>query len=88
MGVLTRKTNATTRPGDILLRNKQPRRTRQQIEVDQARAVAAAKAKREEAEANHRAMLGRIAELEDSMEREDAASRTHSIRPDLLQPIM
>lgn len=86
MAVLTRKTNATTRPGDILLKNKQPRRTRQQIELDEARAAAAARAASEERAANHSAVLGRIAQLEDSMENEDAALRMHSIRPDLHQP--
>ena len=86
MAVHTRKANATTRPGDILLRNKQPRRTRQQIEADDARATAAAKATREQAAANHSAVLDRIAELEDSVAEEDAALRMQSNRPDLFQP--
>ena len=86
MAVHTRKANATTRPGDILLRNKQPRRTRQQIEADDARATAAAKATREQAAANHSAVLDRIAELEDSVAEEDAALCMQSNRPDLFQP--
>lgn len=86
MAVLTRKTNATIHPGDILLRNKQPRRSRQQIEADEARDAAVVRATREEAAANHSAVLGRIAQLEDSMELEDATLRKYSIRPDLRQP--
>jgi hypothetical protein len=86
MAVSTRITNSTAHPGDIVLRNKQPRRTRQQIEADEARAAAVGRAAKEEAAANHRAILGRIAELEDSMEQADAASRRHANRPDLLQP--
>jgi len=82
MAVLTRKTNSTTHPGDILLRNKQPRRTREQIEEGETRTAEV----REEAAAKHRAVLGRIAQLEDSMEEEDEALRMHSIRPDLFQP--
>ncbi|KAF8488249.1 hypothetical protein F5888DRAFT_1809866 [Russula emetica] len=86
MAVHTRKANATTHPGDILLRNKQPRRTRQQIEADDARATAAAKATREQVAANHSAVLDRIAELEDSVAEEDVALRMQSNRPDLFQP--
>lgn len=86
MAVLTRKTNSTSHPGEILLRNKQPRRPRQQIEADEARAAALARTTREEAAANRSAVLERIAQLEDSMEEEDATQRTHSIRPDLVQP--
>jgi hypothetical protein len=86
MAVSTRKANSTTHPGEVLLRNKQPRRNRQQIEADEAHAAAVGRAAKEEAAANHRAILGRIAELEDSMEQADAASRRHAIRPDLLQP--
>lgn len=82
MAVLTRKNNSATHPGDILLKNKQPRRSRQQIEVDEARAETV----REEAAAKHHAVLGRIAQLEDSMAEEDEALRMHSIRPDLFHP--
>jgi hypothetical protein len=86
MPVLTRKTNATTRPGEIVLQSKQPRRTREQIQADESRVAAVARATREEAAANHSLIVNRIAQLEDSIEEEEATLRMHSIRPDLLQP--
>jgi hypothetical protein len=86
MAVSTRKTNSTTHPGEVLLRNKQPRRSRQQIEADEAHAAAVSRTTREAAEANHRAILGRIAELEDTMELADAALHRRANRPDLIQP--
>jgi hypothetical protein len=47
--------------------------------------VAVARSTREEAAANRSAVLGRIAQLEDSMEEEDATLHMHMIRTDLLQ---
>jgi hypothetical protein len=87
MAVHTREKNSTIHPGKVLLTNRQPRRTRQQIDADEARAAAAARATTEEAAANHSAILGRIAQLEDSMEQEDAALRMHSTRLDMLEPM-
>lgn len=86
MAVSMHKTNSTTHPGEVLLRNKQPWWTQQQIKANEAHAAAVGRATREEAAANHHAILGRIAELEDFMEQADAASHRHAIRPDLLQP--
>ena len=86
MAVLIRKTNSTSHPGEILLRNKQTQHPRQQIEADEAHAAALARTTEEEVAANRSAVLEHIAQLEDSMEQKDATRRMHSIRPDLVQP--
>jgi hypothetical protein len=56
------------------------------MEADEARAAAVSRATGEEAAAKHSAILGRIAELEDSMEQADAVYHRYANRPDLLQP--
>ena len=79
MAIGTRKSNANVRPGRIVLENSRRRRTRKQIEEDNARANAAAVAEREEEEGRNK----RIAELEDGIERDEEQVRTHANRPDL-----
>lgn len=62
-----------------MLENSRTRRTRKQIEEDNARANAAAIAEREEQESHNK----RIAELEDKIERNEEQVRMHANRPDL-----
>ena len=80
MPITTRKSNANVHPGRIVLGNqKQPRRSRKQIEEDAARAKAAAVARAEEEVVCNR----RIAEVEDAIELNEEQVRIHTNRPDL-----
>jgi hypothetical protein len=54
--------------------------------VDETCVTAVARATRKEAMANHSLIVNCIAQLEDSIEEEEATLHMHSIRPDLLQP--
>jgi hypothetical protein len=83
MAIGTRKTNATVHPGAILQTNRQPRRTRGQIEEDKARAAATAIVAEEKAAAKYQSVLDRIAELEAAVEREEQGVKVHTLRPDL-----
>ena len=79
MPVSTRKKNAEAHPGRIILASQQPRRTRRQIEEDDARS----KAMKDRVDALHREDLDRLAQMEDTMEGEEEARRLHAARPDL-----
>jgi len=83
MVVGTRKTNATTRPGLIVLEGKQQRRTKEQIREDNALKKAENTTARMEAEASHHAMVSRIAQLENSIAQGEELVRGHAKRPDL-----
>lgn len=79
--VTTRKTNANAHPGRVVLENQQSRRGKQQIEDDNAIAEEVAHVREEEAAAKYRAMVERIAQLEDAIAEKDP--RAHAQRPDL-----
>jgi hypothetical protein len=79
MPVGTRKSNVNVCPGQIVLENSRRRWTRKQIEEDNAHAIAAAIAEREEEEGRNK----HIAELEDKIERNEEQVRMHANRPDL-----
>ena len=66
-----------------MLSSQQSRRTKQQKKQDEARAKAAAVAARDQAKADERAILTRIAHLEDSIESGEQLVRASSQRPDL-----
>jgi hypothetical protein len=83
MIVGTRKSNATKRPGKLLADSKQQRRTRTQIEEDEARTKSEAVAAKEVANAKHRAIITHVADIEDSIERDEEAIRAYKNRPDL-----
>ena len=82
--VATRKSNAQVHPGQILLNNQQPWRTRKQIEEDEARANTAATAKKNQAAEQGRQRLAHLAQLDEMLEKDDATLRQHSTRPDLV----
>jgi hypothetical protein len=79
MPVSTRKKNAEAHLGRIILASQQPRRTRRQIEEDDAHS----KAMKDRVDALHREDLDRLAQMEDTMEGEEEARHLHAARPDL-----
>ncbi len=83
MPVTTRKANADVHPGRVITEGQQPRRSKKQIEDDNARVRAAAHASREEAAAKYRAAVERIALLEDAVAIAEKDAWTHAHRPDL-----
>ena len=85
MTVTTRRSNAKSHPGQVVLDNQQKRRTKKQVQEAKARARAA----KDQEEARRRELPGRIAQLEDEIETEEQARHEHSMRPDLrgTQPI-
>ncbi len=83
MPVGTRASNAEAHPGRIVLETQQVRRTRKQVDEDEARRKAVAIATRKEAEARHQASIEKIALTEDSIEQDEEEIQRHSSRPDL-----
>jgi hypothetical protein len=83
MPVSTRRANADVHPGQVLLDSQQTRRTKKQIEADDTLARAAANASKEKATAKYRAMVERIAQLEDAAALVEKDKQTHANRPDL-----
>jgi len=77
--VTTRSRNANVHPGQILLDNKQARRSTKQVKEARRHAKAA----KVQEEARRLAVPGRIAQLEDEIETEEQARREYSMRPDL-----
>jgi len=77
--VTTRSRNANVHPGQILLDNKQARRSTKQVKEARCHAKAA----KVQEEARCLAVPGHIAQLEDKIETEEQAQCEHSIRPDL-----
>jgi len=65
-----------------MLSGKKPRRTKQQKEQDETRAKAAAMAAKDQAKADERAVVARIAHLEDSISSGEQAVQANSQRPD------
>ena len=86
MPVTTRRTNASTHPGDIVRNAQQNRRTRQEIEEEKAKAKATSIAVRQEAARKQCAVISTIVALKSLVEHEEKAIREHAIRPDLRHP--
>jgi hypothetical protein len=83
MVVGTHKSNATKHPGDLLKITSQLRRTRAQIEEDDARVEAAAISAKEDAIANHRAIVDHVVDIEEFTGRDEEVIRAYANRPDL-----
>ncbi|KAH9974166.1 hypothetical protein BGW80DRAFT_1249862 [Lactifluus volemus] len=83
MPITTRKQNAETHPGRVVLDTQKKRRTPQQILDDRMRAEAAAAEAAERAEATLEEIVGRINELEDEIQRDSQLTQKHATRPDL-----
>ena len=83
MPVSTRKANASVHPGQILLNSQQTRRTKQQVEDDNAMAKAAAHASQERAAEKHHTVVECIAQLEDEVALVEKDMQTYANRPDL-----
>ena len=81
MPMATRKSNADTHPG--LPDKPHVRRTSKQVQDDRAQAMAAAVAEKQNQEANRRAVLASLAQIEQSIQREEEQMRLHAHRPDL-----
>ena len=79
MPVGTRKSNANTHPGRIVLESQNTRHTSKEVKADNARAKAATIAVRESEEARNKC----IAEVEDAIQRSEDDVHLHTNRPDL-----
>jgi hypothetical protein len=88
MAMVTRKKNAGTHPGQIVLDSQRKRRTKEQIVEDEACAQAEAAARKQDIAVKHRAVMERIADLEGSVEQEERMVQKYRNRPDLRQGIM
>lgn len=77
--VTTRSRNANVHLGRVVLKNRQTRRTTQQVQ--EARALA--KAAKDLEEERRLAIPGCIAQVEDEIEAEEQTRREHAMRPDL-----
>ncbi len=84
----TRKKNAQTHPGRIILDAQRKRRTRNDIEEDEACSQAKAIALEDNAAAKNCAVMERITELEETAKQEDRMVQRFCIRPDQAQGIM
>ncbi len=83
MPVTTCKANADVHPGHVITKGQQPRRSKKQIEDDNARVRATAHASREEAATKYRAAVEHIALLKDAVAIAEKDAQTHMHRPDL-----
>ncbi len=83
MPVETRKRNADTHPGHVILKAQRVKRTRKQIEEDDAIARAEARASKMVMAAKQRATVERIAQLEDEALQAEKQARTWALRPDI-----
>ena len=83
MVVGTRKSNVTKHPGSLLTAGKPQRRSRAQIEEDEARTQAMAVAAKEDAIAKHQAVIKRVVDIQESTERDEEVIRAYANRPDL-----
>ena len=81
--VTTRKTNANVHPGQVVIASQQTRRSKKQIQDDNAMASAEAHASKEKVAAEYRAVVQRIAELEDEMDIAEKDTQAHANRPNL-----
>ncbi|KAH8981457.1 hypothetical protein EDB86DRAFT_2834871 [Lactarius hatsudake] len=80
MPVTIRKSNAKAHHGRV---DQRFRRNKKQIEEDNAREGATARARKEEADANHHSIVKAVAQLEDAVAMIDEDLQTHALRPDL-----
>ena len=86
MPVVTRKTNATAHPSRIVTQSQQTKRTKEQIQANNAKAKQATIAKQEKAAADCHAIVRGIKELEYAEELGEMDEHTHAHRPDLFHP--
>ena len=81
MPVHTRTSNATTRPG--LVDRPSQKRSRQQIDEDDACAESAVKSSRKAAKIAHHKSIKAVAMAEDTVEKQEEDIQMYSARPDL-----
>ena len=72
-----------THPGRVILESQQTRRTRRQIEANEASAEAEASAARQAVETQRHASIVHIADIEDLVMQEEECIQAHANRPDL-----
>ena len=78
----TRKSNADAHPGLAVASNQKKRRTKEQIQADDARKKADAITNREAILTREREILARIGATEDSIQQADDLLQAHANRPD------
>lgn len=83
MPAVTRGSNANAHPGNIVRKAQRSRRTKKEIEEDNARAKAKSIAARQEAATKHHAVISTIAALKSSVERKEEAIQANGNRPDI-----
>lgn len=75
--------NSSAHPGLVDRASQQTRRTRTQIEEDNARTLSATNSARQEAEAKRQASIRLLAMTEDAVESEEQEVQRYAKRPDL-----
>lgn len=83
MPAVTHGSNANTHPGDVVLNARRAKRTTKEVEDKKAQAKAKATAAKQEGAAKRRAIISTIAALKATVERQEAAIRAYTNRPDL-----
>ncbi|KAI0291178.1 hypothetical protein B0F90DRAFT_1671639 [Multifurca ochricompacta] len=83
MPITTRKANAKAHPGHIIVNSQQKRRTSRQVAEDKAKSKGEEATAREMEATQHRAVVNRIANIEDRIQLAEFSAQKHAARPDL-----
>lgn len=87
MSARPKRPSTANRPGQIVNDTKQKRRTKDQIEADNAAKKAEQAAAKQAAVDNHNAAIQRIAIKESEIQQQEALARRHAARPDQVTAI-
>jgi len=83
MPAATCEANANTHPGYIVLNARKSKHTTKEVKDEKAQARAKRIAAKQDAAAEHRAIISTIAALKATVKRQEAEIRAHTNRPDL-----
>jgi SpoVK/Ycf46/Vps4 family AAA+-type ATPase len=83
MPIATCPSNAQAHPGQIVIEGQRVRRSKKQIEADEAWKKAASIEDSHRAEEEHQRVVQQLKESEDAIEREEEMVCKHTARPDL-----
>ncbi|KAI0295050.1 hypothetical protein B0F90DRAFT_1670270 [Multifurca ochricompacta] len=83
MPITTRKANSKAHPGHIIINSQQKRRTARQVAEDKAKSKEEEATAREIEATQHRAVVNRIANIEDRIQLAELSVQKHAARPDL-----
>jgi hypothetical protein len=83
MPIVTCPSNAQAHPGQIVIEGQRVRRSKKQIEADDAQKKAASIEASRRAEEEHQRIVQQLKESKDAVEQEEELVRKHTARPDL-----